>query len=45
MKQDDEKCPGCGHLWAEHDGMGDCHHPDRRTLTGLCRCPLAEVGG
>jgi hypothetical protein len=29
-------CP-CTHSWDEHDGMGDCHHPDKRTVTGYCR--------
>ena len=30
------KTCSCGHPWDEHDGMGDCHHPDKRTATGLC---------
>lgn len=37
----DEKdtCETCGHDWMRfHDGMGDCHHLDGRTQTGLCNC-------
>lgn len=34
--RDFEPCVVCGHPCGEHDGMGDCHHPDGRTRTGLC---------
>ncbi len=40
---DDETCSICRHSWEEHDGMGDCHHLDARTLTGLCRCSDRRV--
>jgi hypothetical protein len=29
-------CGICSHAWEEHDGMGDCHHPDARTFAGYC---------
>jgi hypothetical protein len=29
-------CEACPHPSAEHDGMGDCAHPDGRTKTGFC---------
>lgn len=29
-------CGVCLHDRDEHDGMGDCHRPDRRTKTGYC---------
>lgn len=31
-------CHVCKHPWSDHDMMGDCHRPDRRTRTGLCNC-------
>ena len=29
-------CDLCAHPYTEHDGMGDCGHPDGRTATGFC---------
>jgi len=29
-------CDICTHPLHEHDGMGDCHHHDKRTSTGYC---------
>lgn len=29
-------CGLCSHAAHEHDGMGDCHHLDGRTVTGYC---------
>ncbi|MFG1794216.1 hypothetical protein [Nocardia sp. NPDC049149] len=43
-------CELCPHPWLDHDGMGDCHHLDRRTKSGYCaghesRTDITEESG